>query len=123
AKAAGTGAGVDRSKAMAAIEPVRIDLDRIARRRAAFPVAEGRYGRIAGIAGAKVVWNAQNIVGAHGRGGHKETAGKLERFDFPTGRTEPLVEKIDDFALAGDAVSLVCREGKALRAIAADRRA
>ena len=82
---------------------------------------EGRYGRIAGVAGAKVVWNAQNIVGAHGRGGHKEAAGKLERFDFATGRTETLAEKIDDFAIAGDGVSLVYRDGKSLRAIAADR--
>ena len=48
----------------------------------------------------KVVWNVQNIVGAHGRGGHKEAAGKLERFDFATGRTETLAEKIDDFELA-----------------------
>ena len=101
---------------------MKIDLDGIVHRVAAFPVAEGRYGRIAGVAGAKVVWNAQNIVGAHGRGGHKEAAGKLERFDFATGRTETLVEKIDDFALAGDGLSLVYRDGKALRAIAADRR-
>ncbi|MDQ6638940.1 MAG: PDZ domain-containing protein, partial [Pseudomonadota bacterium] len=106
-----------------AAAPVRIDLDGIVRRVAAFPVAEGRYGRIAGVAGAKVVWNAQNIVGAHGRGGHKEAAGKLERFDFATGRTETLAEKIDDFALAADAVSLVYRDGKQLRAIAADAKA
>jgi len=70
---------------------------------------------IAGVTGAKVVWNAQNIVGAHGRGGHKEAAGKLERFDFATGRTETLAEKIDDFAIAGDGISLVYRDGKALR--------
>ena len=41
----------------------------------------------------------ENIVGAHGRGGHKEAAGKLERFDFATGRTDTLAEKVDDFAL------------------------
>ncbi len=33
--------------------PVRIDLDGIARRVTAFPVAEGRYGTIAGVAGAR----------------------------------------------------------------------
>ena len=120
-KDADANGGAEKAKAVATIEPVKIDLDGIARRVAAFPVAEGRYGRIAGVAGAKVVWNAQNIVGAHGRGGHKEAAGKLERFDFATGRTETLAEKIDDFAIAGDGVSLVYRDGKALRAIAADR--
>jgi tricorn protease len=44
----------------------------------------------------------QNLVGAHGRGGHKEAAGKLERFDFATGRSDTLVDKVDDFALAAD---------------------
>ena len=92
--------------------PLRIDLDGIARRVAAFPVAEDRYGRIAGVAGAKVVWTTQNIVGAHGRGGHKEAAGKLERFDFATGRSDTLVEKVDDFALAADAVTLIYREAR-----------
>jgi tricorn protease len=117
-----TANGGGKAKPPAAREPVQVDLDGIVRRVAAFPVPEGRYGRIAGVAGAKVVWNAQNIVGAHGRGGHKEAGGKLERFDFATGRTETLAEKIDDFALAGDGVSLVYREGKTLRAIAADRK-
>ena len=100
--------------------PVRIDLDGIVHRVAAFPVAEGRYGRIAGVAARKVVWNLHNIVGAHGRGGHKEAAGKLERFDFASGRTETLAEKIDDFTVAADTLTIVVREGKALRAIAAD---
>jgi len=99
--------------------PVRIDLDSIAQRVAAFPVAESRYGRVAGIAGGKVVWNTQNLVGAHGRGGHKEEAGKLERFDFATGRTEPIAEKSDDFALSADTKTLVFRDGKQLRAVAA----
>ncbi|HZW74730.1 MAG TPA: hypothetical protein VFF43_14355, partial [Caldimonas sp.] len=99
------------------IAPVRIDLDGIAQRVAAFPVAEGRYGRIAGIAGGKVVWNLQNVVGAHGRGGHKEAAGKLERFDFATGRAETVAEKSDDFALSTDTKTLVYRDGKQLRAV------
>ena len=119
---AGTDGGDGKAKDAAATQPVRIELDGIARRVTAFPVAEGRYGRVAGVMGGKVVWNAQNIVGAHGRGGHKEAGGKLERFDFATGRTETLAEKIDDFAIAGDGVSLVYRDGKTLRAIAADRK-
>jgi len=121
-KDAGANGSAEKTKAVGATSPVKIDLDGIVHRVTAFPVAEGRYGRIAGVTGAKVVWNAQNIVGAHGRGGHKEAAGKLERFDFATGRTETLAEKIDDFALASDGISLVYRDGKALRAIAADRR-
>ncbi|MEO8836651.1 MAG: S41 family peptidase, partial [Caldimonas sp.] len=100
--------------------PVRVDLDGIARRVAAFPVAEHRYARVVGAAGGRVVWNVQELVGAHGRGGHKEAGGRLERFDFATGRIDTLVDKIDDFALAADGVTLVCRDDKTLRAIAAD---
>jgi tricorn protease-like protein/ABC-type molybdate transport system substrate-binding protein len=108
---------VRREEAGAPAAPVRIDLDGIAQRVAAFPVAEGRYGRIAGIAGGKVVWNTQNLIGAHGRGGHKEAAGKLERFDFATGRAETVAEKSDDFALSADTKTLVYRDGKQLRAV------
>ena len=89
---------------------------------AAFPVSENRFDRLAGAAGRKVLWSVQNIVGAHGRGGHKEAAGKLERFDFATGRTETLADKVDAFELAQDGTTLVLREGKRLRAIAADKK-
>ncbi len=108
----------------AAVAPValRIDLDGIAARVAAFPVSENRFERLAGAAGRKVVWSVQNIVGAHGRGGHKEVAGKLELFDFATGRTETLAEKADAFELAQDGTTLVYRDGKRLRAIAADKK-
>jgi len=108
--------------APAATAPLRVDLDGIAGRVAAFPVSENRFDRLVGAAGRKVVWSVQNIVGAHGRGGHKEAAGKLERFDFATGRTETLAEKVDAFELAQDGTTLVYREGKRLRAVAADRK-
>jgi len=112
--------GADRT--VVATAPLHIDRDGIATRVAAFPVSENRFERIAGAAGAKVVWSVQNIVGAHGRGGHKEPAGKLELFDFATGRTETLTEKADAFELAQDGSTLVYRDGKRLRAIAADKK-
>jgi tricorn protease len=56
-----------------AVEP-----EGLARRVAAFPVAEGRFGQIAGVAGGKVVWTALPIAGAHGRGGHKDAPGRVE---------------------------------------------
>ncbi len=101
--------------------PVRVDLPGIARRVAAFPVAEGRFGQIAGTAG-KVLWTTFPIPGAHGRGGHKETPGRLELFDFATLRAEPLLERAERFALAADHVTLVVRDGKRLRAIRANAR-
>jgi tricorn protease len=99
-----------------------IELAGIERRVAAFPVPESRFGQIAGVAGGKVVWTVLPIAGAHGRGGHKEGPGRLELFDFATSRVETLMDRADEFALAADAVTLIVRDGKRLRAIAANRK-
>lgn len=101
---------------------VKVDLPGIARRVAAFPVNEGRFGQIAGVAGNKVIWTVLPIVGAHGRGGHKEGPGRLELFDFETLRAETLAEKVQTFALARDGVTLVVHDSKRLRAIPANRK-
>jgi tricorn protease len=110
-----------REKAEARCAALRVDLDGIARRVAAFPVPEGRYAQVAGAQDDKVVWSIMPVAGAHGRGGHKELPGRLEIFDFRTQKTEALVDKADSFALADDGVTLVLRQGKRLRAIRADR--
>jgi tricorn protease len=102
---------------------LRVDLDGIARRVAPFPVPEGRFGKIAGAAGGKVVWTVLPIAGAHGRGGHKESPGRLEVFDFATQRAETLMDKADSFTLAADHTTLLVREGKRLRAIAVKAKA
>ena len=102
----------------AAPGPLRVDVDGIASRVAAFPVAENRFGRIAPAAGGKVLWTVLAIVGAHGRGGHKEESGRLEVFDFESQRVETLVDKVDDFDLAADGATVVVRDGKRLRALA-----
>jgi tricorn protease len=112
---AGPGTGAEPSE-------MRVDLDGIVARVAPFPVAEGRFGQIAGAAGDKVVWTLLPIVGAHGRGGHKETPGRLEVFDFATLRAETLQNEADAFALAADHVTLVVRTSKRLRAIPVHRR-
>jgi tricorn protease len=112
----------DGSATTGAPPPLRVDLDGLARRVAPFPVPEGRFGRIAGAAGGVVLWTRLPIPGAHGRGGHKEGPGALERFDFATGEVETVMAKADDFVLAADHATLLVREGKRLRAIVADRK-
>jgi tricorn protease len=99
-----------------------VELSGIERRIAPFPVPENRFGQIAGVLANKVVWTVLPIAGAHGRGGHKDAPGRLEVFDFATLRTETLLEKADRFALSADHTTLVVREGKRLRAIAANRK-
>lgn len=101
--------------------PLRIDLDGIARRVAAFPVHEGRYGQIAGMPG-KALWTTHPIPGAHGRGGHKESPGSLEVFDFATLKSEVMIDKADSFALAADHTTLLVREGKRLRVLEAGKK-
>ncbi|MFN3566226.1 MAG: S41 family peptidase, partial [Burkholderiaceae bacterium] len=110
-----------RPKAEAPIE-LRVDLDGIARRVAAFPVPEGRYGQIAGASG-RALWTVFPIAGAHGRGGHKDTPGRVEAFDFETMKTETLAERADRFELAADCATLVVRDGKRLRALDATKKA
>jgi len=105
--------------AAAAVPPMRVDLDGIARRVAAFPVPEARFGQVAGAAGGKVLWTVLPIAGAHGRGGHKESPGRLEVFDFASQRVETLSDKADRFVIAADHTTVLVREGKRLRAIAA----
>ena len=117
AGASDTEAGSAQAVAGLAVPPLQIDLPGIAQRIAAFPVAENRFGKLVGAARGKVVWSVQGIVGAHGRGGHKEAPAKLEVFDFATLRAEPLVDKADAFELAADHVTLLLREAKRLRAI------
>ena len=112
----------DKAATEAKPAPLRVDLDGIAHRIAPFPVPENRFGKLVGAARGKVVWSVQNIVGAHGRGGHKEAPAKLFVFDFATGQTEPLAEKADDFELADDHATLLLREGKKLRAISVHRK-
>jgi tricorn protease len=103
------------------VAPVRIDLDGIERRIAAFPVPEGRYGAVAATR-RHVLWISFPVPGAHGRGGHKEGPGRLEAFDFDTLRAETWVERADEFALSADSTTLVVREGKKLRAFDAARK-
>ncbi len=100
----------------------RVDIAGIAARVAPFPVHESRYGQIAGVAGNKVVWTHQTVVGAHGRGGHKEAAGRLELFDFATLKPETMVEKVDRFVVNASGTAMVVQDGKKLRAIAADKK-
>ena len=106
----------DDRLALPAIEP-----DGLARRVAAFPVPEGRYGQIAGVAKGKVVWTSLPIAGAHGRGGHKDSPGRLEVWDFAAAELKTLLPQADSFSLAADLHTLLVRtntaQGAQLRAI------
>ncbi len=100
----------------------RVDLPGIVQRIAPFPVPENRFGKLVAVAHGKVVWSVLGIVGAHGRGGHKEGPAKLEVFDFATARTETLAERADAFDLAADHSTLLLRDAKRMRVIDASKK-
>ena len=104
----------------AAAAALRVDLDGIVQRIAAFPVAESRFGKLAGAAQGKVLWTVLPIEGQQGRGGHKEGSGRLEVFDFEALQVETLMDRCDDFQLAADHATVLARDGKRLRAIGVD---
>ena len=62
---------------------------------------ESRFGKLAAAAQGKVVWTVLPIEGQQGRGGHKESTGRLEVFDFDTQRVDTLMERCDDFYARG----------------------
>lgn len=111
-----------RKAEKAAPTPLQVDLDGIERRVAAFPVSEGRFAQIAGAGNGRVLWTQMPIPGAHGRGGHKESPGRLDMFEFASGETLTLLERCDQFTLAADGHTVLARDGQRLRAVPAARR-
>jgi tricorn protease len=87
---------------------VRIDLDGLARRVAAFPIAEGLFGTLLA-APKKVFYTELGIAASHGRGGHKELPTKLKAFDFDAQASETWFERCDAVALSGDCSTLAVR--------------
>ncbi len=103
------------------VAPVKIDLDGITRRVVAFPVPDGRYGRVVGVKG-KAIFSSFPIEGTRRRdlrsperGGN----GTLEAYDFESQEQQKNADKISDFWLGADGKTLLYRSGERLRVIGA----
>ncbi|HEX8968089.1 MAG TPA: PDZ domain-containing protein, partial [Chloroflexota bacterium] len=104
---------------------IEIDLDGITDRALAFPVGEGRYGRIAGIKG-KVLFSSYPIEGARhrARGDDERSArGVLESFEFETQKQDRLVDGISDFSIGRDGKTLLYQSSDRLRVLKAGEKA
>ncbi len=98
-----------------------IDLEGIAERVVAFPVPEGRYGRVLGARG-KALFSAYPIEGSRGRSwvnGTPKANGTLECYDFDAAKQERLVDGLSDFWVSRDSKALLYRAGDRLRVIKA----
>jgi tricorn protease len=105
----------------AAPSTLQIDLDGIERRVMPFPVAEGRYGRIAGVKG-KAVFSIFQVEGSRHHDWYNTTPparGALDCYDFDAQKHDRLVEGITDFEVGRDARTLLYRSGLRLRVLRA----
>jgi tricorn protease len=107
-------------EAPAAAPKLEIDLDGITDRIIAFPVPEGRYGRVLGIKN-KVLFSSYPVEGSKGR--RMEAApkprGRLESYDLETQKQERLVDGLSDYWLGRDAKTLLYQAGDRLRVLKA----
>jgi tricorn protease len=104
---------------------IEIDLDGITDRALAFPVNEGRYGRIEGIKG-KALFSTYPIEGARGRSrgdDDRPARGVLESYELETQKQERLVEGISDFSIGRDGKTLLYQAGDRLRVLKAGEKA
>jgi tricorn protease len=109
-----------RSTTEAAPE-VKIDLENIHTRVAAFPAALGNYAQIAGIKN-KALFVSMPIEGALDRtpfDGGPAARGILESYDLKELKQETLTSNISDFALSHDRKTAVVRAGRRLRVVRA----
>ena len=100
---------------------VRVDSEGIERRVVAFPVPEGLYRQIAGLAG-KAIYTSFPIKGSlnHNWSAKDFKGGDLLSYDFKTQKTETLVGDVMGFELSNDGSTLLYQSGRRLRAVAAN---
>lgn len=104
-------------------KPIRIDLEGIERRVIAFPVADARYGQIAGVPHKALF----TVFPLHGQldgeealeEGELPETGALRVYDFKEYKVDTLVENVNEFAVSLNHKKLIYRSGHQLRVIGA----
>jgi tricorn protease len=111
----------DQEQAPKGPPDVRVDLEGITRRAVAFPVAEGRYGRVAGTHEG-VVFSAYPVEGTRRSpimAGAPEANGSIHFYHFSTHKGDTLVDGVSDFEVTADGKTLLYRAGDRVRVIKA----
>ncbi len=101
-------------------KPIRLQLAGIARRVVPFPVPEGRYEQVLGVAG-KVMFTSTQPTGAIDRDITSPSGADamLEVYDFATQKREMLVDHVSWVVLDRHAKSMLLFTGERLRVVAA----
>jgi tricorn protease len=102
-------------------EPVEIDLDGIADRIVAFPVPEGRYGRVLGTHdGALFTSLPVEGLRADGMSGTKpKSNGSLEWYNFEKHKQEHIADEIGDISVTADGTTVLYYSNDRLRVLKA----
>lgn len=101
---------------------LQIDLEGIQRRVLAFPVEGGRYGRILGLRGGKVLYSLYPVEGALEQRfieTEPPAKGELLQYKFEDQKEELYADRISDFDLSRDASTVIYRAGYRLRVVKA----
>ena len=114
-------------KAQNGTRPLRIDLEGIERRVVAFPVPDGRYGQIAGVAN-KAIFTAMAVQGSLDNGEEWDDEaeadfGILRAYNFKEYKTETLAENVSWFELSRNRKKLLYAGSRRLRVIPAGEKA
>jgi tricorn protease len=105
----------------AAPAPVAIDFEDIATRIVAFPVPEGRYGRVQGT-DEGIVFSSFPVEGTRNKDWRSQTPeanGALEGYHFESYKHERLIDGISDFEVTPNGKTLVYRAADRLRVLKA----
>ncbi|GAA3845574.1 S41 family peptidase [Sphaerisporangium flaviroseum] len=116
--AAGTQTRAGDAPAEPAAEGLLIEVEGIERRVVPFPVAEGRYDRVAGMRD-KVLFTSYPVQGSRGDEFADTASGTLQAYDFAKQKCETLVSDVADFRLGQDGTTLLYRSRDRLRVIKA----
>lgn len=96
--------------------PTGLDIEGLAERIVAFPVAAGRYDKLRAVTGG-VVWLDQPLAGELGEamiGAAEPHPTRLIRYDLAQRSRSVEVEALDDYAVSGDGARLAYRTGESL---------
>ena len=99
--------------------PVEIDLAGIEDRVVAFPVPEGRYGKVLGAKG-RALFSSFPVEGSLGQdwaSGEAKPKGRLESYDFAQEKVETVTETMATFAVSLNGQVLGIRAGDKLRVV------
>ncbi|MBI4566824.1 MAG: PD40 domain-containing protein [Planctomycetes bacterium] len=117
----GKGKGKGKKK-KAAVALLVVEAEGIADRVCVFPVPDGLYGQIGGVAGGKVVFTSFPVEGSLGMSWTdeaEESGGALECWTYEDKKRETLVKGITSFTLTPDGKTLVYNQGRDVRVIKA----